>query len=434
MNDKREEARQDTVKNLYDVYGVDKPGYSTITNLYGVDSKKDLFEELDKDPELTYSDLYLLTGDLESAVKAFDFLLKKHEMTKDDLEEYIKYKRRQLGIDNKESRISDNKEKEKVDSTEKSDVQENPEKGTGVEDKPETETVDGSELQKINDLIKDDPLANLTLDVNRKRNELVKNKSQSMPNVETKNDNMNDYDELLAMFDEYQKELKEIEEKIDKISNDPNISEFIKEVKLENLRIRQTGISQCINVCLQAAQKIKGSLNNDELDDYKVKGEINFEPLGEKKHTIKGFYVDKVPKEDIGERAKKIRVDNEGKTIADSINNGDTKYCRIPFTLEELGKNGGTEPESPKKVKLIDKLRNLKIVKKIKSAIDFIREKASRNKNQSSRDTAELSEEQAEAIKMGAMESAVASVEDNQIEIPEENIDLQSVEESAKSR
>ena len=421
MNDKREETRQDTVKNLYDVYGTDKPGYSTITNLYGVDSKKygvdskkDLFEELDKDPDLTYSDLYLLTGDLESAVKAFDFLLKKHKMTKEDLEGYIKYKRGQLGIDNKESKISDNKEKEKVDSTEKSDVQENPEKDTGVEDKPEAETVDGSELQKINDLIKDDPLANLTLDVNHKRNELVKNKSPSMPNVETKNDSTNDWKELLAMIEDYGLQLKEIEDEINKTDDDPNISEFIKEVKLENLRIRQTSISQCINICLQAAQKIKGSLNNDELDDYKVKGKINVEPLGEK--------------------TKKIRVDNEGKTIADSINNGDINDWHIPSTLEELRASSGTEPEKSEKVRLIDELRNLKIVKKIKNAIDFIREKATRNKNQSSRDTAELSEEQAEDIKMGAMESAGTSVEDNQIEIPEENIDLQSVEESAKSR
>lgn len=428
MNDNG--TRYDTVKNLYNVYDTDKPGYNTITNLYGVDTKKDLFEELDKDPELTYSDLYLIAGDLESAVKAFDFLLKKHEMTKDDLKEYIKYKRRQLGIDNKENEISDNKEK--VDSTEKSDIKENSKKDNGVEEKPKTEAVDDSKLQNLNDLIKDDPLNNLTLDVNRKRNNLVKNKSQSMSSTETKNDNMNDYDELLAMFDEYQKELKEIEEKIDKISNDSNISDFVKQVKLENYKIRQAGIAQCINVCLEAARKIKGSLNNNELNDSKVKGKVNFEPSGAKNHKLKEFYADEVPEKSVTrERLEEIKVDKEGKTIADSINNSNIVYHRIPLTLEELKENGGTEPEDSKKVRLIDRLRDLKMVRKIKSAIDFIRERTFKNKKQLSRDTAELSEEQAEAI---AMESARASVEDDRIEIPAVNVDLQSIEESAKSR
>ena len=351
-------------------------------------------------------------------------------MTKEDLEGYIKYKRGQLGIDNKESKISDNKEKEKVDSTEKSDVQENPEKSTGVEDKPEAETVDGSELQKINDLIKDDPLANLTLDVNHKRNELVKNKSQSMSNTETKNDSSNDLKELFAMIEEYGLQLKEEEKKINEIPKNSN--KIADQVRLENSKRNQKHIRECIDVCLQAAQKINGSLNNDELDDYKIKGKVNFES----KHNMQDFYMNKAPKkEDTRERLKKLKVGKEGNTTAaDSINNGNINYWRIPLTFKELEENGGTKPEKPKKAKLIDRLRDLKIVKKIKSAIDFIREKASRNKNQSSRDTAELSEEQAEAIKMGAMESAGASVEDDGIEIPEENIDLQSVEESAKSR
>ena len=386
MNDKREEARYDTVKNLYDVYGVDKPGYSTTTSLYG----KDLFEELDKDPELTYRDLYLLAGDLESAVKAFDFLLKKHEMTKEDLEEYIKYKRGQLGIDNKESKISDNKEKEKVDSTEKSDVQENPEKGTGVEDKPEAETVDDSELQKLNDLIMADPLQNLTLETNKKRNKLIKEKSQSMSNVETKNDSANYLQKLFANIKKCETELEKIKKRMNEISSKDSMDD-IDETFLKDLQFQKELQEDLIKHHQETIQKINDS------DELKSKGK-------------------------------------EGKILADSFNNNDREIHPIPLNLKELEENDGTKREEARAVSLIDRLRDLEMIRKIKSAIDFVRKKSLRNKKQLFSDTAELSEEQAEAIKMGAMESAGASVEDDGIEIPEENIDLQSVEESAKSR